>query len=123
MLSDLQYLKINARLVEFADDVIVIWCNDDANELALLVENDLKCIEHYYTSNGLKINSNKSKYIIFGKRKAPIIDSKLNLFDYERIDEIRYLGICIDSGLKLRNHYELVARKLKLSIGALKSIK
>ena len=63
--------------------------------------------------NRLKINANKTKYMIF-TNKSFTEDLALTIDDevIERVDSFVYLGVLIDSKLKFTPHIDNIARKL-----------
>ncbi|KAG5674231.1 hypothetical protein PVAND_004211 [Polypedilum vanderplanki] len=111
MLSDIQYLNLNATLIEFADDILLLW-TDPVIDIAEKIESDLEKINNYYKNNGLTINSSKCKFMTLGKLDTSHAEEKLIYYGYEKVQELKYLGIIIDDKLNMKAQHQRVVIKL-----------
>jgi hypothetical protein len=78
-------------------------------------------------SKRLKMNNDKTEFIYFGN-KIHIAKCKQSSIDangtkVDRVDEIKYLGVWMDSELKLKHHVKEICRKAMASIQKLKGIR
>ena len=106
----------------FADDS-TLTCRFDHNNLISIkneLENRLLPIYNWLISNRLKVNSQKSNFIIFSYRK------NLNLSPIKfgdnlltQVDSTKFLGIYIDEHLNFKLHTEYILKKLSKSVGIL----
>ncbi|KAG5675210.1 hypothetical protein PVAND_005134 [Polypedilum vanderplanki] len=122
MLSDLQFINLHATIIEFADDILLIWI-DSQGGIAEMIESDLKEINKYYDNNGLIINSDKSKYMIVGKADASNVGSKFDQYGYQQVNELKYLGVIIDDKISIKTQHQNIVYKLTNSLRAIKIIR
>ena len=60
----------NVRIVQFADDT-QIWTTGKKQDLPLLIsriESALHCMFNWFCDHGMKVNAEKTEFIIFGSR-------------------------------------------------------
>src|SRR6266404_700373 len=97
------------------------------------MQQDLKAIEHWYASNHLAININKSNFIIFqSKANANKVNDiiktnnlMLNIYNspLTKVSSTKYLGLIFDNVLNWNPHVDKVAKTINIQIGALYKIK
>ncbi|KAG5666863.1 hypothetical protein PVAND_014871 [Polypedilum vanderplanki] len=122
MLSDVQYLNLSALIVEFADDIILLWtCT--SNESMDKIENDLQLINRYYINNGLDINSEKSKYMVVGNVSIQGFEDMFGRYGYEKVKELKYLGTIIDDIFSMKPQQQKIVAKLTNALRAIKIIR
>ena len=85
---------------------------------------ELKKMKSWFDSNKLTLNLNKTKFIIFGNRtyntqKRLTIDN----IEIERVNEIKFLGVIIDSKLSWKSHIQYITAKIAKSIAILHKVK
>jgi hypothetical protein len=83
-----------------------------SQELEAAVKNDIEIIKDYYESNGLKINLNKSKYMIFGNKMMDTLSGFMKRNGIEQVTTIKYLGYELDSRLKFNDHVDSILEYL-----------
>lgn len=86
-----------------------------------ILQRDLDNTAFYFKINKLKLNASKSKSITFHNKShiiqyTYIIDNS----SIERVQEIRDLGIILDSKLNFKNHIEYIISKAKSRLAWLK---
>ena len=61
------FLEITTSTTIYADDVQLLFRGtpDNLEQLKIYAETSLKTMEEWHSENGLKMNSNKTQYIIF----------------------------------------------------------
>lgn len=123
MLYDLKFVGTEATIVKFADDIVMISVGDDFSDIAEPVMKDIKRLKNYYDNNGLKINLNKSKYMTFGYKVHPELEEFMDLNNVEKVSSMRYLGVCLDDQLKLKEQTDVLMHKLSTSLNAMTIIK
>ena len=109
----------NAKMTIYADDVQLLFIRP-ANELARLKEDAETALTHireWYTSNGLKVNADKTKCIILGSKantsKVPdsfVVDcggAKIPLADC-----VKSLGVFLDPNMTFKHHVEKLCSRL-----------
>jgi hypothetical protein len=113
------------RLIAFADDTALFYEADSLIELQNNMQNDINALRWWFTTN-LMVMSPKTKYIIFNLRKNIVLESLLKYhqtnctfelnrcrcLDLEQVDEIKYLGLWVDSRLSWKKHVSYLKSKL-----------
>mgnify|MGYP003897552265 CR=1 FL=1 len=98
-----------------------------ADDLALLAETpaDLQIVINslasYCNVNGLKINIEKTKILIFHKGRLPKCQFTLNGAELEIVNEFKYLGFTFSSQLSFTSHLESLNSKAASKCGYLLS--
>ena len=97
-----------------------VRCMDELDKCAT----DLKI---WMTENRLKMNNNKTKFIIFGSK--PQLDKcktkalNVNNTEIEHADKIKYLGVTLDQRLNLKQHMTSKCQTAMLNIQQIKNIR
>ncbi|KAK9876686.1 hypothetical protein WA026_014065 [Henosepilachna vigintioctopunctata] len=125
-INDIENIVKNCKIHLFADDTIIYITSSESNIIDKLQE-DIDRLVIWLNSNKLKLNVQKTKAMILGKRNITEkilgdldrINLKINNDKIEIIETIKYLGIIVDSKLKFENHREYVCRKISQKLGVL----
>lgn len=113
--------KINAKIISYADDTVVVFCGGTWEEVKSGVVDGLKRVKTWLDIHKLSLNLQKTNYIAFTKidRNRPDFTFiEIDTFN-EKINEVphtKYLGILVDSNLKWTKHVEYVTKKVKTLI-------
>jgi hypothetical protein len=85
---------------------------------------DMDTISRYFFNNKLTVNSDKTKYIIFHHQNKviPNFDLFLNTKRIERVDDILYLGLPIQSNCKWNKQIDHIKSKIVPLIGVCRRI-
>ena len=116
-------------MLTYADDTVLLYACSNINELVLQIESDLIEVETWFNANDLTLNLNKTKYIHFSLRQSYL---NLNLkyhkvscssrasdchcHTIQPVDNIKYLGLYIDSNLKWKTHINELGKKLRYAL-------
>lgn len=105
---------MRAKYFTFADDTVLVYSG--TNELILNEEIniDLKKYNQWLYFNKLKINIDKTKFLLF-KQKNKIVREmaiKMNDLVLERVASVRYLGLMVDDRLNWREHVTKLTEKI-----------
>lgn len=106
--------KVKIRVLKFADDIAVVA--ENARELGKM----LKSLEKYVKKNGLTVNTDKTKIIVFrngGKRKKNE-SWNFNGIDLEVMKEFRYLGYWFTVGNSMEKQILTMACKAQKATNA-----
>jgi hypothetical protein len=125
-INDIHEIKLNGYLLNYADDCILINFAKRKNDTIADATEDLSKINEWCIANKLNINFNKTKYLNFtlmekkDVHNLPIkihscgnTDNSCNCQMIENKQNIKYLGINIDSHLKWNKHTEILTNYLK----------
>lgn len=113
--NDCLSLLLNGHIQMYADDTILIYSCDDSIQLQQQMQADLTEMNKWMYDNCLSFNARKTKYMIFKTPRqqqtnlAPII---VNNAIIEKTDNIKYLGLIIDSELNWSPHIAFLKNKL-----------
>jgi len=97
----------------FADDLIVTASSASEETCQKELQITLDRIKEWADGAGLSLNPDKCSAIRFKKqkRRGPMLPVKINGHTLAQSDQIKYLGIILDSSLSYRYHLEATARK------------
>lgn len=112
------------RIKMFADDILLWLEFDNISEAIEKMNADLERITTFLKMMKLKLNVNKSKFMVFAQR-GDQYECEI-LFDgqkLERVNEIKYLGILIDDQLSFKPFADYVVKKIAKKISFLRRIR
>ena len=134
--NDLWSQKINAKIISFADDTVILFHDNSWENVTRKAESELTKITSWLNSNLLSLNIKKTKFLIFSLTTANKINLqtlKLHQCDrqknicqcphIDRADQIKYLGIVVDDLLRWDKHILTTTNKLRKLIFRLKMLK
>ena len=85
------------------------------------MQNDLNSIHNWLSSHLLRLNTTKSKYMIFSLKPQPSFDClpPLNISDspLERVYSYKYLDLIMNCTLSWTSHIQTTAKKAKRLLG------
>lgn len=132
-INDIFDLKLNGKIVLFADDAILIYDNTNTINLKNEMQEDMNTIYKWFSQNKLSMNIKKTKTMIItntqSNRKFKL-SLKLRNQEIEQVNNYKYLGITIQNDLKWDIHINKVSAMIcvvsrlgsKINNSTLKSI-
>ena len=102
------------KVIAFADDLMVLTRGISAIEAENYANQDLKKIERWATDNKMEFNDKKSQ-VLFISRKRNDEKSVSIYLNYKKLDqtnELKYLGIYLDSKFNFNAHIDYTTDKL-----------
>lgn len=111
---NLKCANLQARYFTFADDTVLVYTGLEAKVLNQIVNADLRVYMQWLLSNKIKINVEKTKYMLF-KQKNKIVenmDITINDFNLQRVSVIKYLGLHVDENLSWSEHVSNIRQKV-----------
>jgi hypothetical protein len=122
--------KNQAKMVMYADDVQILLSRkpSDLNALKHDAETAVRNLKSWYDKNGLKLNSEKTKCILFGsnsKRRSVPVDFSIRIGKSDILveDRIKSLGVWFDPDLSFKHHVTTLCSKLNGTLLFLNSAK
>jgi hypothetical protein len=105
----------------FADDTTILDHGKTMLHLSQRVNTELSKLATYFKINKLSINTEKTKYMIFGPRRQTNseICLKIDNVPLEKVNVIKFLGVDIDSGLTWKSHISRLQNKISSIVGIL----
>lgn len=107
----------------YADDLVIYVRGKNAGTLETLIQQTINSIETWTTISGFKLSSEKTKYIMFSKKKqpvSPLITLKGNAIT--RTDSIKFLGVIFDQQLNWREHFHYLRKCCTVGMNLLKTL-
>ena len=104
-----------SHLSKYADDLISALMGKDLSVIRDLLQECLNEFNDWFSSRGLKISAKKSFCLVLdsSRKQGNISPLLLNGEPIPFVKEIKYLGVCIDSGLTWKPHVMQRIRKAK----------
>ena len=106
-INDLPFALKKAKATMYADDTAISYSSDKSEELDLVINEELSCIERWLLGNKLSLNVVKTQAMIIGsKPKIKKLNNPSTLPSFrvggeeiDLINETKYLGVVIDNCL------------------------
>jgi exonuclease III len=100
----------------FADDSNVSFSTHNINSLVESTERCNQLVSNWVTTNGLKLNEDKTAVIVFRNQKdiRQVVQTD---------DSTKFLGVHIDEKLTFTVHFDYVAQKVKAGIYCLRNLR
>ena len=124
--NDIGNVTKNCSVILFADDTNIFYTGHDMYELQTLISNELDNFHHWFSSNKLSLNIEKTNYVVFSNRRNVNHDNchiSMNSNYLQKADHVKFLGVYIDSNLSWNNHIHFVATTIAKGIGILSKLK
>jgi Reverse transcriptase (RNA-dependent DNA polymerase) len=103
-----------SRLLLFADDTLITLSGDNTTDLMENLNRDLESLSRWLNFNKLKLNIDKSKFMVITNKKINKNNIELQIGDQkiERVSRMKYLGVILDDNLKMGDHVDYVCKKM-----------
>ena len=118
--NDIVEFVENCVLNLFADDALLWTASYSLDEAILNIQNDLNRINNFLKMCKLKINIEKTNFMII-TRKAHADSTNITIDDIpiRQVNVVKYLGVMIDNRLSLKQNTEFVIKKIAKKTGFL----
>lgn len=112
------------KIVLFADDTLIYVCSPSIDVAAQQMNEDLENVDRWLSVNRLKINIQKTKYMILSYKRIDesLVNIRIGLNEIERVKLMKYLGVLIDDQLSMSQHVEYTCKKVAKKIGFFRRI-
>lgn len=99
--------------IAYADDLIIILVGIDPSVLVDLAERALALVDSWCRGNGLELNPQKTRVILFTRKRNMVMPRKVKIRneELEYSSEINYLGLILDSKLNWKANTEQRTKK------------
>ena len=92
----------------YADDTALYTTAKTQIQIKLNLQIELTIVCEWLKANKLTLNSNKTKYVIFGSKSNLTTKPDLNIYvgaaKIERVSAMKYLGVILDEHLTFDEH-------------------
>ena len=120
-INDLPNISDKLKFFLFADDTNIYYESNDLDKLEATINKELTKLYEWLCINRLSLNISKTNFVIFHAKNKPLhpITILINKKAIEEADNVKYLGIILDSELSFKKHTDEVSKKISRSIGIL----
>ena len=122
-INDLPNISTLAHCIFFADDANLIISADTYAELNSIVNIVVNTILTWVSNNGLKLNIDKTKYMIFTNKRREDIHVTIDGKRLKKSEHERFLGVIIDSKLNWTQHIKHLKTKISRNAGVMYKLK
>ena len=122
-INDLPNVSKLADYIFFADDANLVVTANSSDELCSKVNILLDKVQNWVSDNGLKLNSGKTKYMIFSNKATEDINISIGGVRLKQSERERFLGVIIDSKLNWNEHVRQLTSKISRNSGILYKLK
>ncbi len=95
----------------YADDNTISDVKDTPDELKHSREHDASNVTDWFDENGMKANTDKYQGIVFGVKQDCLMSFTVKGITVECKDEVKLLGVYIDSRLKFSKQISFICQK------------
>ena len=125
-INDLHKSIHYCKAFHFADDTHLLNISTSSKRIQKQVNIDLKCLFKWLLANKISLNCSKTELIIFkSNRNKDTFKFKIKINGHKILpsDNIKYLGVYLDSDLSGNQHCKILAGKLNRANGMLSKIR
>ena len=114
--NDLTRYINKCQIALYTDDTVLYVANKDPSKSITSLRQDVDAISTWCQNNGIRANTEKTKVMVFGSRKAiekvPEFEIKMNAAPLQSVLSYKYLGVTLDSQLT----YKLQIKRIISSV-------
>ena len=98
-------LPEEAKIVGFADDIVIVVTAKYLDEIEMIANESIAMVKKWIESVGLALAEHKTEaLLVSGRKKKEKITLRVGRHTIESKDEIKYLGVILDSRMKFKEH-------------------
>ena len=125
--NDIQFASNILNSIIFADDTNLFASGDNIDVLCTTVNEELKNIDAWFVANKLKLNIDKTCWMLFQPKNKNIDTSLIEICIDQHVisfvHSVKFLGVIIDEKLNWKEHIDHVSCKIAKAVGAINRIK
>ena len=110
--------KLSFRI--FADDTNMFYTSANLQHLESVMNEELKLVFNYCTTNKLSINLTKTNYMVISSSR---IGGHIHVHNIERKSQKKYLGVFIDQNLHWGPQIQHINNKLMRNVGIINKLR
>jgi hypothetical protein len=122
-INDLPNVSNILKPILFADDTTLIYSNLNPHTLNNVVNNELKKVHLWMSTNKLTLNIEKTYYILFGSKSSNAIQLQIDNINISNKDDGKFLGLFLDKRLNFSTHIQHITKKVSKTVGILSKIR
>lgn len=112
-------------ITAYADDLAIGIYGMFPNELCTVMNEAMKIVENWCLETGLSVNPDKTQVMLFTNKqvsKLKLRDIKLYGTTLKICDDVKYLGIHLDTKLNMKKHIEYIQERANKAFWATRSM-
>ena len=121
-INDFIYAVENSQVCNFADDNTIYSCEDSIDNILRSLKGDIDNALKWFKDNRMVANPDKFQVIFMGLEKGQKVSLEINGQPIKTTEEVKLLGITIDSKLQFHNHVEGICQKASQKVKAFSRI-
>ncbi|KAJ0171825.1 hypothetical protein K1T71_012588 [Dendrolimus kikuchii] len=111
------------KILQYADDIALYVTSDSFTDCCSRLNSALFYLNNWLADHGLEISASKSSVVIFSrKRSVPSLDISVNNHTISVKDNVKFLGLYLDSKLSGVNHLNYISNKVEKNINILRAL-
>lgn len=116
-------VKNPVKISMFADDIMIYVKGKNLKTMEKLIQNTIDKITSWSHLAGFKFSSEKTKSIIFSKRKPPS-GSCVKMYEtpLECVDHLKFLGVIFDNKMNWKKHIDYVKSSCSKALNIMKTL-
>ena len=125
-INDLPNISEVLQFYLFADDTNIYYEAESIDKLEKIINNELKKLYTWLIVNRLSLNIDKTNFLVFHPYNKPVkqrITVKIHKKAINEKDQIKYLGVIVDSTLTWKAHIDKICKSVSRTIGVLYKIR
>lgn len=111
----------------FADDTTLFFSAPKLESLISIINSELSNVDTWFKVNKLSLNTQKTKFMLFGSKAKPSVDGLLNVYingvKIEQVSHVKFLGVLVDEKLSWKHHISSLSSILSRNIGILSRVR
>ena len=115
----LEFISSEVNIGNFADDNTIYASGESDDVIKAKLTSSLKAVASWFSKNGLQLNADKCKLIVFGKSGSNPMSLEFNGETLHETSSVKLLGIVFDNGLTFKDHVTSLAKKVNAKLKAL----
>ena len=122
--NDMHRSAERLSFLHFADDTTIFRSGNNLSQLCNEINEDLRDVSSWLIANRLSLNVNKTKFMLFTHSPVDInsVQITINNSIIAHVDNIKFLGVTIDSRLNFNIHINLLSKRLSCVIGIVRKL-
>ena len=116
-INDLPNISKELKFYLFADDTNIYFESNELKSLEKIMNKELMKLYEWLCINRLSLNISKTNFVVFhakNKPKSPVT-ILINNKAIDEVEEVKYLGIIIDSKMTFKNHINELKKDFKIN--------
>ena len=114
-INDVIYSSNLLKFIIYADDTNILLRSNSLTDLYQLMNTELSRVLSWVNANKLTINTDKTNYVIFHRRRRQVYYSDsvyVGETEIKQLSEVKFLDVCIDSSLMWREQVQHILLKV-----------